>query len=414
MATGEILQKIIGGKSFIKERFLNISQKDAQFLGRDVPAVAIEVVKTQGNYVYDTKGKRYIDFLTGWCVGNIGWGMPEVEKAIVDFDGPDYVNPYYLYKPWVELAEILAKITPGRVIKSFRVTGGTEAVEIALQAAMSHTKRTKFISIEGSYHGHSIGAMSVGMSYFRERYTNLLADCYKIKPPLDKKAALEVEKFLSKGDVAAYISEPIICNLAVVLPTQEYWDIVQRACKKYGTVCIVDEVATGFGRTGKLFASEWFGLKPDIMTLGKGLTGGYGAMGAAVMTEELAKSMEFNFSFYSTFGWHPRNTVAALANVRYVVRHKDRILRNVREQGAYFEKRLRAMRFRYPTEIRAKGLAIGLETTQKGYFVDVMNQCMKKGLLVSELGPFALTLFPSLVIDRKTAKEGLDILESCL
>lgn len=393
---------------------MNVLQKDALFLGRDVPAVPIEVVKTQGNYVYDAKGKRYIDFLMGWCVGNIGWGVPEVEEEIRNFHGPDYVNPFYLYKPWVELAEILAKITPGRVIKSFRTTGGTEAVEIALQAAMSHTKRTKFISIEGSYHGHSIGAMSVGMSYFRERYTNLLAGCYKIKPPLNKSTALEIERLLKKGDVAAYISEPIICNLGVIIPDQEYFDIIQRACKKYGTVFIVDEVATGFGRTGKLFASQWYQLQPDILTLGKGLTGGYAALGAAIMTEEIAKSMEFNFSFYSTFGWHPRNTVAVLANVRYLVKHKETILKNVHELSEYFEERLRSMRFRYPTEVRVKGLAIGLETTQKGYFIEVLNRCMKKGLLVSELGPHALTLFPALVIDRETAKEGLNILESCL
>lgn len=393
---------------------MNVLQKDAQFLGRDVPAVPIEVVKSQGNYVYDASGKRYIDFLMGWCVGNIGWGVPDVEKEMRNFHGPDYVNPFYLYTPWVELAETLAKITPGRVIKSFRATGGTEAVEIALQAAMSHTKRTKFISIEGSYHGHSIGAMSVGMSYFRERYTNLLADCYKIKPPLDKTSALEVEKLLKKGDVAAYISEPIICNLGVVVPDQEYFDIVGRACKKYGTVFIVDEVATGFGRTGKLFASEYYGLEPDILCLGKGLTGGYAALGVAIMTEEIAKSLEFNFSFYSTFGWHPRNTVAALANVRYLVKHKETILKNVREMSTYFEERLRAMRFRHPTEIRVKGLAIGLETTQKGYFADVTSRCLSKRLLVSELGPHALTLFPALVIDRETAKDGLDILESCL
>lgn len=393
---------------------MNLLIKDAKYVGRDTAAIPIEIVGSRGNHLIASGGKTYIDFVMGWCVGNIGWGVPEVEKAIEKFDGPDYVNPFYLYTPWAELAELLAKITPGKLVKSFRATGGTEAVEIAIQAAMAHTGRTKFVSIEGAYHGHSIGAMSVGMSSFREKYSNLLPGCFKIKPPLDKNAAFEIEKVLSKGDIAAYISEPIICNLAVVLPTQEYFEIVERACKKYGTIFIVDEVATGFGRTGQLFASELYGLKPDIMTLGKGLTGGYAAMGVAVMTEEIAKSMEFNFSFYSTFGWHPRNTVAALANIRYLVEHKETVLKNVHELSTYFEERLHGMRFRYPTEIRAKGLAIGLETTQKGYFVDVMSRCMKKGLLVSELGPFALTLFPALVIDQETAKEGLDILESSL
>lgn len=387
---------------------------DKQYIGRDVPATPIEVVGTKGNYLIAQDGMKYIDFVMGWCVGNIGWGVPEVEKEIREFDGPDYVNPYYLYKPWAELAELLAKITPGKVIKSFRTTGGTESVEVALQAAMAYTKRSKFISIEGSYHGHSIGAMSVGTSYFREKYTNLLPGCEKIQPPLDKKAARIVEKLLSSGDIAAYISEPIICNLAIVTPTQEYFDIVQRACKMYGTVFIVDEVATGFGRTGKLFASEWYGLQPDILTLGKGLTGGYAALGVAIMTEEIAKSMEFNFSFYSTFGWHPHNIVAALANLHYLLKHKDTILNNVNTMSAYFSKRLNEMKFRYQTEVRVKGLAIGLECKENGYLIDVMNNCLKKGLIISDLGSFAVTIFPALTIDKKTAKDGLDIFESCL
>ncbi|OGG29803.1 aminotransferase [Candidatus Gottesmanbacteria bacterium RIFCSPLOWO2_01_FULL_49_10] len=393
---------------------MNLLQKDKQYIGRDVPATPMEIVGAKGNYLMARDGRKYIDFVMGWCVGNIGWGVPEVEEEIKEYDGPDYVNPFYLYKPWVDLAQLLAKITPGKVVKSFRTTGGTESVEVALQAAMTYTKRTKFISIEGSYHGHSIAAMSVGMSYFREKYTNLLPGCEKINPPLNEKAALEVEKLLSHRDVAAYISEPIICNLGVVMPDQEYFDIVAGACKKYGTVFIVDEVASGFGRTGKLFASEWYKLEPDILTLGKGLTGGYAALGAAIMTEEIAKSMEFNFSFYSTFGWHPRNTVAALANLRYFIKKKQTILSHVRTMGSYFENRLRSMNSRYPTEVRAKGLAIGLESKQHGYMIDVMSRCIAKGLLVSELGSFILTIFPALTLDQKTAKEGLDIFESCL
>ena len=204
---------------------MNLLQKDKQYIGRDVPATPMEIVGAKGNYLMARDGRKYIDFVMGWCVGNIGWGVPEVEEEIKEYDGPDYVNPFYLYKPWVDLAQLLAKITPGKVVKSFRTTGGTESVEVALQAAMTYTKRTKFISIEGSYHGHSIAAMSVGMSYFREKYTNLLPGCEKINPPLNEKAALEVEKLLSHRDVAAYISEPIICNLGVVMPDQQNFDI---------------------------------------------------------------------------------------------------------------------------------------------------------------------------------------------
>lgn len=393
---------------------MNIQQKDAKYIGRDTPAVSIEVIETEGNYVIARGGKKYIDFLMGWNVGNIGWGRKEVRQRLKKFDGPDYVNPFYLYKPWVELAETLATITPGKLTKTFRATGGTEAVEIAIQAAMVHTKRQKFISIEGSYHGHSIGAMSVGMSYFRTYFPDLWPESYKIDPPLDAIAAEKVEKELATSQYAAYISEPVICNLAVLIPETEFLQRVFRACKKYGTLFIMDEVATGFGRTGKLFATEHFKVEPDILIMAKGLTGGYGAMGATIMTEEVAKSMEFNFSFYSTFGWHPRNVEATLVNLEYLLAHKAEILKNVATMSSYFAKRLKEMNFAYPTEIRVKGLAIGLVCQKEGYLIDVMNRCIKKGLLVSELGKTMLTFFPALTIDQKTSKKGLDIFESSL
>ena len=226
---------------------MNITQKDHAYLGRgEGDHRPLVVVGAEGPYVYDEKGKRYIDFFMGWCVGNIGWNLKEVVKKIAGFEGPTYVSPTYIYKGWVELAELLAKIAPGNLKKSFRATGGTEAVEIALQAAMFHTKRHEFISIEGSYHGHSIGAMSVGSSDFRSWYKNLLPNCYKIKPPLDDKAADQLETLLKAGDIAALIMEPIVCNLGVEIPKKEFMSRAQALCKKYGTLLIMDEISTCF------------------------------------------------------------------------------------------------------------------------------------------------------------------------
>jgi len=251
---------------------------DKKFLARDIPSENLEIVKSEGNFLFDARGKKYIDFLMGWCIGNVGWGNKEIKEKIKQYKGPDYVRPDYLYKPWAKLAELLANITPGRLQKSFRATGGTEAIEIGLQAAMSHTKRYKFISIEGSYHGHSIGAMSIGSSEFRSWYKNLLPNCHKISPPLDEKAADKLEKLLMRNDIAALVMEPIICSLGVEIPTKKFMSRAQELCKKYGTLFMVDEVCTGFGRTGKLFASEHYGIKPDIMCLAKGITGGYGGL----------------------------------------------------------------------------------------------------------------------------------------
>lgn len=393
-----------------------LRQKDAKYFGRGFPPVPIEIVKAKGSFLYDANGKKYIDFLMGWCVGNIGWGVEEIKNAIREFDGPEYIRPFYLYKPWVELAELLAKITPGKLTKSFPATGGTEAVEIALQAAMSYTKRTKFISIEGSYHGHSIGAMSVGSSEFRKHYTNLLPGCYKIKPPLNAKAAREAEKLLQKGDIAGFIMEPIVCNLGILIPDQEFFDIVTRACQKYGTLLIIDEVATGFGRCGKMFASEHFDLEPDIMILAKGITGGYGALGATIMTEEVAKSMDWEFSFYSTYGWHPISVEAALATIKYMLDNNEKLFKNLAEVSKFFEDRLKKIRFRYPAKIRIKGLAVAVEFKAKdyNYIGEIIKRCREKGLLITDEASHILTFFPALTIDKKTAEEGLSILASCV
>ena len=223
--------------------------------------------------------------------------------------------PGHLYAPWVKLAELLADITPGKLQKSFRATGGTEAVDIALQAALAHTGRRKFLSIEDSYHGNSITARSVGASEERENLENLLSNCRKLKPPLDEKALGRVETLLKGKDVAAFIMEPVICNIGVIFPARDLMQGLQKLCRKYGTLLIMDEVATGFGRTGTLFATEHFDLEPDIMTMGKAITGGYAPMGAVIMTKNVAKSAE-EIEFWSTYGWHPLSVAAALANLR--------------------------------------------------------------------------------------------------
>lgn len=377
--------------------------------------MSVEVSKSDDDYLVGSDGTRYIDFAAGWCVGNVGWSKEEIKRVLREFDGPEYVRPPYVYKGWIDLAKLLADITPRGLAKSFRATGGTEAVEIAMQAAMSYTKRHKFISIEGAYHGHSIGAMSIGSSDFRSWYKNLLPDCYKIKPPLDSNTVKEVEELLKQEDIAAFISEPIICNLGVEIPSPDFLPSVQELCRKHGTVFIMDEVATGFGRTGKMFASEHFDLEPDIICLAKGISGGYGALGAAVMTEKLAEAMKFSFSFYSTYGWHPLNVAGAIAVIKYLTSHQEEIFANAERLSNYFSERLKAMSFRSPVEIRIKGLAIGLKFGDTKYAGEVFENATKKKLLIGETSDSsALAMFPALTMSQATAKEGLDIFESII
>jgi acetylornithine/succinyldiaminopimelate/putrescine aminotransferase len=375
-----------------------------KYLARTEETPDIEVIRTESNYVISRGGKRYTDFFMGWCVGNQGWGNALLRDCIKNYDGPDYVYPGYDYKPWTKLAQLLADIAPGNLCKSFRVTGGTEAVEFALQAAIAHTGRKKFVSINGCYHGDSIATLQLTSDETKR---------WQITPPLNEDAAEKVEKLLKTKEVAAFIMEPMICNLNVLIPEIDFMARVQELCKKYGTLFIVDEVATGFGRTGKLFASEHFSLEPDVMCLGKAITGGYAGMGAMIATEKVAKSLLKNSGSSSTYGWHPLSTEVALTNINYLVKHREAILEHVDEMGRYFFDRLSHMHFGVPTEIRGQGLAIGVEFKRGHLGIEIVENARQRGLLLSESDEKSFTLFPALNIDRRTAAVGLDILESC-
>jgi len=148
--------------------------REARFFMSTEEPEDIQVARTKDEFIYDHHGKRYIDFNAGWCVGNIGWGKKEIISKITAKKIPDYIAPGYHYERWVDLAELLASIAPGELQKSVRATGGTEAVEAAMQIAMLYTGRTKFLSVEGSYHGNSIGTLSIGASENRDQFKNLL------------------------------------------------------------------------------------------------------------------------------------------------------------------------------------------------------------------------------------------------
>src|SRR3954470_11865657 len=194
-------------------------------LARDLPA-ELQVAATNGNIVTDSRGRTYIDFVMGWGVGNFGWRPAAIAKAIGRFTGPDYVYPGYAYAPWTELARLLASLAPRPLTTCFRATGGSEAIDLALQAAMIHTGRGALLSLEDSYHGNSLAGLSIGASDSRERIKNLLPHCGKIAPPLDAKALRRIEQRLKRRDVAAFVIEPISINLSVLIPDH---DVIRRA-----------------------------------------------------------------------------------------------------------------------------------------------------------------------------------------
>ena len=370
----------------------------------------LSVARATGSYVFDTRGKRYVDFVMGWCVGNFGWGDPVLERRIERFRGPDYVYPEYQYRPWEELATLLTRITPGNLTKCFRATGGSEAVELAIQAAMLHTKRHAFVSLEESYHGNTFGAMSVAGSEYREKFPRLLPNCHKITPPLDDVALDRIETRLKRRDVAAFIMEPVSINLGVCVPEPGFMEGLRALCTRYRTLLILDEVACGFGRTGKIFATEHFDIEPDMLCVAKAISGGVAGMGAMLATAEVGESMEERGEFYSTYGWHPRSTDVAIASLRRILREKRALLAQVDATSMYFRDRIAAIQFGSKLTLNMLGLAIGLHFEDDDYGDELADRCRRNGLLVASQSG-AVLLLPALNIDRRVATRGLDILE---
>ena len=379
------------------------------FLVQNGGDAEIEVARARGNYVYDARGRKYIDFIMGWCVGNFGWARPELRRRVHAFNGPDYIYPGYAYKAWRELAELLVGLAPDGLTRCCRATGGSEAVELALQAAMLQTGRKKFVALEDAYHGNTLGALSVGDGDDEVRVLSVA----RLKPPVDADALGRLETRLKHRDVAAVIMEPISMNLGVLIPEPEFMKRLAPLCHRYGTLLILDEVATGFGRTGKLFASEYYDVQPDMMTIAKAATGGAAGIGALLVREELAETLEEDGNVYSTYGWHPLSVDVAIANLRWIKRNQGRLLRQVERTGGYFVDRIREMEFPEDPEVRWRGLAIAVDVRDEKYAERVAKKCRARGLLLDPQETVLLML-PALNIDRATAREGLDILEACL
>jgi len=382
---------------------MQLNYNENEILAQSEDVKRLRIKDAEGSYLIREDGRRYIDFSSGWCVGNLGWKHPEIENAIRNFKGPSYVSPHFEYEPWLELADLLAEMTPGNLMKCFRATGGTEAVEIALQAAIAHTGRTDFIALDDAYHGNSIAARAlVGDSSF--------FSWKKIKPPLNAEKLEKLEKILKTEKIAAFIMEPICMNLGVMVPEREFMEGMEKLCRKYGTLIIMDEIACGFGRTGKLFATEYFNISPDIICLAKALSGGAAPIGAAIMTEEVAESLQEESFPYSTYGWHPISVAATIANVRFFKEHWNELRENIQFMSEYFQQRLSQMHFKIEPQMNIMGMAMKLDFGESDYGKKVTERAYRKGLIVSG----DISLYPALDIDFETAKNGLDILEKCL
>ncbi|NJW52790.1 class-III pyridoxal-phosphate-dependent aminotransferase [Salinimicrobium oceani] len=392
---------------------MNNKERDEKFFGRGNPSMDLEVVKAEGSYVYGANGKKYVDFLGGAGVGNLGWNVKEIEDAIRKSQRPAYVYPNFYYGKWAELAEILADLAPGNLQKSYRMTGGSEAVEAALEMATLNTGRSKILSVEGSYHGNTLGALSIGASKKNKKFPNLLQGCEKIDLPLNKSRLPEVERLLSGKDVAAIIMEPVIINLGVVIPEAEFMAGLSEICKKTGTLLIMDEAITGFGRTGKMFASEHFNIQSDILCMAKAITAGHAPMGAVITTNEIDKKVGEEIGLYSSYGWHPIAVDASLAALNFLKTNREMLFGNIEAIAEYFKKAISEVNFKKEPEVRILGAAIGIELHDEDYASQIKDKALKEGLLMNTEGS-ALLFLPNFQMTKDTIQEGINLLKKAV
>jgi len=377
--------------------------KQKEFLFRDEPPFPIEVVDSKGSYLIGRDGKKYLDFISGWCVGNAGWKRKEILHAITKFKGPEYVPQNYSYARWEYLAEKIVSLLPKREGTCFRATGGTEANEIALKISRAFNRRRKFLAFKGAYHGQSIACLSlVRMPKHEAHFGKFDEDYIQIQARDWERTIDDAVKLIKGNEVSAFVSEPIICNLGVIVPPKNFFDKVIDACKETDTLFICDEVATGFGRTGKWFGFEHFDLEPDIITIAKGFSSGYAAIGAAIAKPHVAESMRFGFSNYSTFGWHPFSVEAAISNIDYI--EKKNLVKQADQSGRYLFGKLSDI-----CKPEGRGLCIGIDERTNG--TDL--RCLKHGLILNSFDG-RIVLFPSLDVSKEEIDRAVEIIREQL
>ncbi|MCX8169840.1 MAG: aspartate aminotransferase family protein, partial [Candidatus Methanomethyliaceae archaeon] len=319
-------------------------------------------VRAEGTKVYDEDGNEYVDFLGGYGALNVGHNNKEILSEIQKVIGLPNILQASIYNFAGALAKNLALITPGDLKKTFFANSGAEAVEGALKLAKIASGKSKIVYCQNSFHGKSFGALSVtGREKYQKPFKPLMPETYPI-PYADEKA---LEDILKMGDVAAFILEPIQGEGGIIVPPKGYLRRVRELCDKYGAYLIVDEIQTGFGRTGYMFACEEEGVVPDIMCFAKSIGGGIMPIGGYIAKEDIWKkaygSVEKAFLHTSTFGGNTLACAAGIATIKYIM--QNNLAERAREKGEYFLRKLMELKERYPVmkDVRGKGLMIGIE-----------------------------------------------------
>ena len=395
----------------------------------------VVVTSAEGCVIHDDSGKDYLDCFAGISVVNAGHCNPKVIAAAkAQMDKLVHCASYIYYSPATgELAEKLAQIMPSpRLRKSFFANSGAEAIEGAMKVARLYTGKHEIISLHASFHGRTWGALSITGNQGRKKrggpyapgvaFTNA-PYVYRSPWPDDPRRCVdfwaqsleEVIRFSTAGDVAAFIAEPVMGEGGIIVPPADYFRAIKKVLDRQGILFICDEVQSGFGRTGKMFAIEHYGVEPDVLVTAKGIADGF-PLAAFTTRDEIAASFKPG-DHLSTFGGNPVSCAAALANIEYML--EERLCEQSLEKGAYLMDRLNQLNRDQPIvgEVRGLGLMVGIElvtddkrTPGTAEAEAVRDHCLAAGVLVGVGGVYGnvVRVQPPLVITKHQLDVAVD------
>jgi acetylornithine/N-succinyldiaminopimelate aminotransferase len=370
----------------------------------------LEIERAEGMFLFDPAGKKYMDLVSGFAVSNTGHRHPAVVQAIKDqVDKYLHLTVYgeYIQSPQVKFAEKLASVLPPSLSSVYFVNSGTEATEGAMKLAKRFTGRSQIIACNNSYHGSTQGALSVmGNEYFKQAYRPLLPGINFI----EFNNAHDLERIT--GDTAAVIMETMQGEAGIRVPDQQYMLRLRKRCDETGTLLILDEIQTGFGRTGKMFGFEHFGITPDILLLAKGMGGGM-PIGAFISSGHIMSSLKENpiLGHITTFGGHPVSCAAGLANLDVII--KENLFAEVPVKELLFREHLQHPGIR---EIRGMGLMLCIQLDTFEQVENVSKRCVDHGIIIDWFlhCDTAMRIAPPLIISDNEIREACSIIKEAI
>ncbi len=372
--------------------------------------LALEIARAEGSTVIDVAGRRYLDFLAGIGVANVGHAHPEVVAAVHEQAGRylhAMVYGEYVQAPQVELAAQLAARLPPSLSMAYFTNSGAEAIEGAIKAARKSTGRVKLVAFDGAFHGDTAGALSLGGNpVYRDPFEPLLP--HVVRLPFGEASALGA----IDRETAAVVIEPVQGEGGVRIPPAGYLEALRRRTSETGALLVFDEVLTGFGRVGRRFAFERFGVVPDVLVLAKALGGGM-PLGAFVSSPDVLVTLATNppLGHVTTFGGHPVSCAAGLAALRILER--ERLWERAEALGDRLRAGLRALPWNgHLVDVRGLGLLVGIELDDAERTRRLAEGCFARGLVLNWTlhRDRVIRLAPPLVIAEAEIDRGLEIL----